>query len=92
MEQLNQNQGHGIEPNVRETQQNTNKEHVTVLARPYGPSACRSFYQEWPCYNVWNRTAAKADPLITTRCSACSDCSGCRACQPAYYHHRVLNS
>ena len=65
MEQLNQNQGHGIEPNVRETQQNTNKEHVTVLGLgPMGQALAGAFIKNGHATTVWNRTALRPTHLL----------------------------
>lgn len=66
MEPSKQNQGQMIEPKVRETQQNTNKEHVTVLGLgPMGQALAGAFIKNGHATTVWNRTAAKADLLTT---------------------------
>lgn len=66
MEPSKQNQGQMIEPKVRETQHNTNKEHVTVLGLgPMGQALAGAFIKNGHATTVWNRTAAKADPLTT---------------------------
>lgn len=66
MEQSKQNQGQVIAPNVREIQQNTYKEHVTVLGLgPMGQALARAFIKNGHPTTLWNRTTGKADPLIT---------------------------
>lgn len=66
MEPSKQNQGQMIEPKVRETQQNTNKEHVAVLGLgPMGQALAGAFIKNGHATTVWNRTAAKADLLTT---------------------------